>query len=210
MATDRGHGVGVVLGDSERCFDCRSSLFEQRNRGIAADRVEVVQRLRRGFERSDLDGGLWRDVEAFPAGGHHPHLWCGVDDPLRQLRGAFGDLFTVVQHQQHAAGPQRGFDGRCRVTGVALDPQRGDHGVADPVVVRYRRQVGDEHPVAIVVRRTAGHFQRHRGLAHPTNPGQRHQPAGAQQVDDMSHFPIPAEDHTRRCRNPGLSIDGRF
>jgi hypothetical protein len=127
----------------------------------------------------------------------------GPQQPIGQPGAGLGEVLAVVQHQQHLA-PADVLDqplGRRGAGPVDQAERRGDRP-------RHQRPFGQggqldpPHAVLEVARRAhpLGHRQRQARLAGPADAGERDQPAGGQQLLDLRHLALAADEARQRQR----------
>ena len=188
----RGRGVEHEVG-----VDRPGPLGEQHHR-VARRPRQPTRRQRQGTQRPHVLAG---DAQALPAGGQHPHPRRAGQDRLGQLGGGVEQMLTVVQHHQHLAGPQEVDDRLGQAHLRALDHPQGDrHHLGQLVAAGRRGQLAQPRPVGEARQQLGRHLQRQAGLAHPADPGQRHQPGVTQLLGHRGQLHLAAHERTGQRR----------
>ena len=170
-------------------------LPEQLDRRRQAQLRQQVHRLRGEAERGT-------------AGGEHPQVLGHRHQGTDQVAGAAQDVLTVVQHQQHRAGTERGHDAAEQVgrdgpladrgaPGLPGADDRGDR--AGDVVVGGDARQGHElhHPLL----GSPAHHLREAGLAQAAGADDRSDPGGAQQARHRGEVVVAADQRVGFVRH---------
>jgi hypothetical protein len=104
-------------------------------------------------------------------------------------------MLAVVQNQQQLPPGQilRKHRGG-RVPGPVLQAQRLRDGLRHQRLVAQLVELNQPHPVPERPSQPGRGAQRQPGLAHPADPGQRHQPGARQQPSDLGQLTAAADE----------------
>ncbi len=205
---DLHHRGQVLLGQGERAGRRPGPVDEQPHRAVVPHRVEgdVPVGDRQRLERERV---LTADPHRRPAGHQGGHAGRAGQD-VGEHRRRLGDVFEVVDHQQHLPGTQERHDVGDRSPGARRAQPEGPGDRVDDEFGRVDRgQLDVADPVgeqrAEPLREVGGQP----GLADPARPGERDEPhilVGEQlgQGGDLQiaveHLGTRDRDDGRRCR----------
>ncbi len=171
--------VGVDPVYLEAWLNSRGPLGEQLHSRVADD-VGCGRTGRRDRERGKRNQRLTDDAEHLPAGGQHPQIRTGAEQPLGQPGGVVDHVLTVVENDQHAAV------GECRdqsCDGVGRGRRRRGSQQSDVAQAecadhrpRHGRRVvkGGEVHEADLPRHPGGRLDGQSGLPNASRAGQGH------------------------------------
>jgi len=174
----------------ESWIDQAGPVREQRHR-LGSGHVGQVIGIGQGQRRQPVPA-LPGHVQRLPAGGQHPHVSTGGQQPGAQLRRRGDHMLTVVQYQQQPMlvlrqrRRQRFFDGRPR---QVTHPQRCRHRCRDLRRVPHRGQLGQPYSVREPARHPPGYLADQSGFARTARPDHGHHPVLLQQAFDLGHWP---------------------
>ena len=169
-----------------------------------AELRDVVARLEPGAGAEELDRlrlrqrrhrilDLSPDTQQLPARHQEAEVRAGLEQ-RSELRSGLHHLLEVVQQQEQLA--------LADVLGQAvLGPQRLGDGLGDEGRIAQSGEPDPEDAVPELRHQLGRRLDRQPRLPRTTRAGQRHQPrAILQQLDDVRHLPLPADERRRRPR----------
>ena len=193
---DRGDRRQFVVAESEVGTSQHRPVGEQTHRCALADRRRGRRR-RRQLEWTQPEGLLGGEAEDFPARRQDPHPLAAAQKDLGQLGAGVDDVLAVVEHNQRApilevidepfhGGPHRAAPWRRIGAGAALaHSELGGHRARHHLAVGDPSQIGKPHPVRERHQHLGGDLHRQPCLARPAGPGDRAQPVGVEQVNQL-------------------------
>jgi hypothetical protein len=104
-SADLDHRAGVGVVEAEASAHGADPVQEERHRWRRLD-LALARRRRWDRQREHGPDVLAPDAQALAARGHDRDLRAAAGQRLHQARGGVEDVFAVVHHEQHPAGPQ--------------------------------------------------------------------------------------------------------
>ena len=201
-STDRRHGGGVALGEDEvrsgrpRSVDEKANRVGRRdlgNRRIVVPGGQPQGRDRQVVLRREVQHGLARGEDREPGARREE-----VGDKRRRV----GQLFEVIQHEQHLALPQE-IDAAVPQVGrlpMSLSPRARAIVGRKMSASRMVDERDEMDTVGEIVLKIGRDLEREAGLADAARTGQREQTdiVSTHEVDERGQLPLTADEWRER------------
>lgn len=171
----------MLSSNAARAASGSANLSDQpRARAASASTVGFLTRRARAMYLLTVDG------EPFAAGGQHPDVRAGLDDPLGQIGGRIEEVLAVVEHEEQVLGPEELDDAPGQIhAGAARHRQGRRHDLNQRVGAVGGGQLAEPCPVGIVRQHLCCDLDGQPGLADASDAGQGHDRGRPQGVGDL-------------------------